>query len=430
MHRLLILLLLFVSAGLNGPAAAQTGTTEGLPPRPTPFRFVNDQAQLMAPGDAKKLESGLRRYADNNGTQIVVVTVPTLAGRDVADYGRALGRAWGIGQRDKNNGIVVLLSAQDHKLTIQPGSGVQAQITPEVTSRAISKMTPAFKQGNYFGGLRAGLNTLMLAANPSSVSQATTAATSSSASSSPASAETGTNMQRQAKEPVSPTPNDPLLTPPTTEPDSGPGMGTVLLGALVVGGIIWLLVRMLRGRSQPAAQSRPAPDFLPNRNPDGGSPNGPVNMQRGGSNFGGGGGGGNFGGGGGGGMGSGMGGILATGAAAAAGAYLGNRMASGHEAPSHGLAGDGTTPQHFDPSTAAGAAGAGAMGTGAADDYFSGRDSSAATSTPDYFSDDATADNSSNDFFSSDDNSSYDDPSSGDSGGGGFDSGNDNSGSW
>ncbi|HEX8658533.1 MAG TPA: TPM domain-containing protein, partial [Hymenobacter sp.] len=122
MHRLLFVFLLFVAAGLFGPVAAQSGGAEGLPARPTPFRFVNDQAQLLEPADAKKLESGLRRYADNTGTQVVVVTVPSLGGREVADYGRALGTAWGVGQRNKNNGLVVLISAQERKVTIQPGS--------------------------------------------------------------------------------------------------------------------------------------------------------------------------------------------------------------------------------------------------------------------------------------------------------------------
>ena len=92
MAKLLFLVFLFVSAGLGLPAAAQTGTAD-VPPRPKPFHFVNDEASLMAPADAKKLESGLRRYADNNGTQVVVVTVPSLGGRDVADYARAIGTA-------------------------------------------------------------------------------------------------------------------------------------------------------------------------------------------------------------------------------------------------------------------------------------------------------------------------------------------------
>jgi len=441
MQRFLFVLLLFVSAGLSRPVAAQSGAADGLPPRPTPFRFVNDQAQLMAPADAKKLESGLRRYADNTGTQVVVVTVPTLGGRDVADYGRALGSAWGVGQREKNNGVVVLVGAKEHKVTIQPGSGLASTITPAVTSRVIKQMTPNFKQGNYFAGLRTGLNTLMATANPSSAPKTNQAA----APNSPAAASVGAGAAAGATEsnlatqtPASPNvPNDPVLTPPRTEPaSSGIGMGTILLGVVVIGGGLWLVSRLFRRRDAAlAAASGNAPDFLPNRNPAGNVARGPGNMPQGGNNLGGGGG---FGGGGmggpmGGGGGSGMGGILATGAAAAAGAYLGNRMASGHETSGNGLSGDGTSPQHFDPSTAAGAAGAGAAGTGAADNYFSSRDGgtgNADNAAPDYFSADDSADNSSSDYFSSDDNSSYDDTSSDDTGGGGFDSGSDNSGSW
>ncbi|RZL13771.1 MAG: TPM domain-containing protein, partial [Hymenobacter sp.] len=166
MYRFVVVALLFAGVGLGQPAAAQTAAD--LPARPVPFTFVTDQGKLLSAADAKKLDGGLRSYADKTGTQVVVVTVPSLGGRSVADYGRALGTAWGVGQRDKNNGVVVLLSAQEHKVTIQPGSGLASVITPAVTSRIIGEMTPAFKQGNYFAGLRSGLNTLLVTANPSS----------------------------------------------------------------------------------------------------------------------------------------------------------------------------------------------------------------------------------------------------------------------
>ena len=426
MHRFVFFVLLFVSAGLHGLAVGAPQQAGDLPPRPAPFQFVNDQAKLMTPADVKKLEGGLRRYADNTGTQVVVVTVPTLGGRDVADYGRALGEAWGVGQRDKNNGIVVLIGAQERTVTIQPGSGLRSTITPAVTSRVISQMAPSFKQGNYFAGLRTGLNTLMLTANPASNPQkgpADEAAAGVAAG--------GLGADEATEVPKAPgVINDPVLTPPRTETTApGWGMGTILFGALLVGGVLWLLVRMFRRRSA-APAARPAPEFLPSRGPAGG-PN-PGNMPRGSGSFGGGGN--NYGagpmGGGGSAMG-GMGGILATGAAAAAGAYLGNRMASGHEAPGQGLAGDGGGPRNLDPATAAGAgAGAGAGGTGAANDYFAGREDGGAAPAPDYFADDVPADTSQPDFFSSDDASSYDDPNAGDSGGGGFDGGDDNSGSW
>ena len=427
MQRYLILAFLFLSAGLARPALAQT---DGLPPRPTPFQFVNDQAQLMAPADAKKLNNGLRRYADNTGTQVVVVTVPSLGGRDVADYGRALGTAWGVGQRNKNNGVVVLLSAQEHKVTIQPGSGLQSVITPEVTSRVINEMTPSFKQNNYFAGLRQGLNTLMATANPGSAKDATagsTAATAATGAAGTAATDPAAANLNEGPQTQMPT-GDPIVSPPTPEPSSGPGMGTLLIGALVIGGILWFVVKMLRGRSAAnAAQnnggSGGTPNFLPNR------PNGPQGggyPQQGG----------NYGPGygqapaSGGGMG--MGGMLATGAAAAAGAYLGNRMASGHDTSGNGLMGNGNVAGAGNSNYNTGAGVAGAAGTGAASDYFSGRDGGGAdtASGPDYFSDANTADDNSSDFFSSDDNSTYDDTSSDDTGGGGFDSTNDNSGSW
>ncbi|WP_460504128.1 TPM domain-containing protein, partial [Hymenobacter agri] len=304
---------------------AQTGEA-GLPPRPTPFKFVNDQASLMQPADAKKLDSGLRRYADNTGTQIVVVTVPSLGGRPVADYARAIGTAWGVGQRDKNNGVVVLLGAQEHKVSIQPGSGLESVITPEVTNEVIGRMTPDFKQNNYFAGLRAGLNKLMATANPGSVKDATNGA--ASATTGAATAAVGQRaadnlMDNPTTETQSypTTGNDPITTTPAEPAPSGPGIGTLLLGALAVGGVLWFVVRMFKGRSAAANNtSNGTPNFLPNRpnapqsggygqNPGGYGPGyGNVPNQS---------------------SGPGIGGMLATGAAAAAGAYLGNRMASG-----------------------------------------------------------------------------------------------------
>ena len=437
MTRLLLLVLLFTtSLGLSG-SRAWAQAADGLPPRPAPFRFVNDQAQLMAPADAKKLEGGLRRYADNTGTQVVVVTVPSLGGRDVADYGRALGTAWGVGQRDKNNGVVVLVSAQEHKVTVQAGSGLKSSITPEVTSRIIAQMTPSFKQGNYFGGLRAGLNTLMVTANPASDPRknqpAATAPAAAVAGNGTTPTETTTpqaqtNLSDNAPAPA--TTNDPIMAPPPSEPvSSGPGMGTLLIGALVVGAILWFLVKMFRGRGNNAPAAYPnaapgnaAPNFLPNR-PNNGPTNGPAGYGQAPGGYGPG-----YGQAPNSGGGMGMGGMLATGAAAAAGAYIGNRMASGHDTSGSNFSGDGANHN-----ANLGAAGAGAAGTGAAGDYFSGHDTNAEQqASPDYFSGDnnAAADNSSSDYFSSDDNSSYDDTSSSDTGGGGFDGGSGDSGSW
>lgn len=428
MYRLVIAALLFVGVGLGQPAAAQTDSD--LPARPVPFTFVTDQGNLLSAADAKKLEGGLRSYAEKTGTQVVVVTVPTLGSRSVADYGRELGTAWGVGQREKNNGLVVLIGAKEHKVTIQPGSGLASSITPAVVSRVINQqMTPAFKQGNYFAGLRAGLNTLMVTANPSSdprkdKAAANTAAAATSSDLTDNSDGSASAMQSQS------TTSDPAGTQQMDTPEpasSGIGMGTLLIGAVVIGGVLFFIIRMFRNRSA-ASQQGGSPNFYPNQggNQNGPRPNQPNFYPNQGNQ-----GPGNYGGGypnqgGSSGMG-GMGGILATGAAAAAGAYIGNKM-------SHNS--DNDSGQHFSgnndtSSLGAGVGAAGAAGTGAAGDYFADRNGGSASndSGPDYFSGNESGGDSSGDYFSSD-NSSYDDTSSDDTGGGGFDSDNDNSGSW
>ncbi|OGX90319.1 hypothetical protein BEN49_07105 [Hymenobacter coccineus] len=439
----MLLALLFVGA-LARPAAAQSAA--GLPARPVPFQFVTDQAKLMAPADAKKLEGGLRRYADQTGTQVVVVTVPSLGGRQVSDYGRALGTAWGVGQRGKNNGLVVIVAAQEHKVTIQPGSGLVDKITPALTQRVIAQdFGPSFKQNNYFAGLRKGLSTLMLAANPASNPNKTTtpaAAGAPTAAAPAAAAAPALNSEVPSAAPGAPASNmatnggGGLTAAPASTDSAGPGIGTgvLLIGAVVMGGLLYLLVRMFRRKSAdsaaPGPQASNNPNFYPNQpNPNqpnrpGGPPNFLPNSPQGG----------NYGSGQApnqGGSGLGMGSILATGAAAAAGAYLGNRMSEGHSGNAGSAQNFGTNNAGFGSGAdAAGGAAAGAAGTGAAGDYFAGRGGEANESAPDYFSNDNTGNEPSGDYFSSDD-SSYDDTSSDDTGGGGFDdTSNDNSGSW
>jgi uncharacterized protein len=407
MPRFLTLLLLALAVGLGRPAAA----ADGIPARPVPFTFVTDQAKLLQPADAKKLDSGLRKYADETGTQVVVVTVPTLGGTSAADYARQLGTSWGVGQRDKNNGIVVLLSGKEHQMSIEAGSGLRSTITPELTQRVMSEMTPAFKQNNYFAGLRKGLNTLMLAANPSSDPRkngAATAATSGAAASETPSA----NLNNET------TPAAVDATPVASEPaSSGIGMGTILIGVLVIGGGIWLVSKLFRRNSANSASQ--APNFTGNRpnnsTPNFGAPNAGYPQGQG-----------NYGGGGYGGQapssGPGIGGMLATGAAAAAGAYIGNRMSEGHD-------GSGSNANNFNTGGGIGAGTGAVPPATAGSDYFASRnDAGGNDAGPDYFSGNDSADNS-GDYFSGD-NASYDDTSSDDTGGGGFDSTDDNQGSW
>lgn len=432
MLRLLFFCLLLVSTGLGPEARAQSAAD--LPARPEPFQFVTDQGQLLNPADAKTLEGGLRRYADNTGTQIVVVTVPALAGRSAAEYGRALGAAWGIGQRGQDNGVVILVAKQERTVTIQAGAGLRRQLTPAVTDQVIREdMTPRFKQGNYFAGLKAGLNTLMLAANPTSDPRKNQSQTATAPTESPATAPYATpNEELTTGSAAAPDPVAPVA--PAPEPASsglGLGIGALAVAVVVIGGGLWLIVRFFRRRATavpPAsggAAPHRAPDFLPNQpsqpnqstgnygrggygnqpGPDFLPGRGPATGSTGG----------------------GMGGVLLTGAAAAAGAYLGNRMANGSDdqAATPHLTPDTTPPHSLDT--------AGAAGTGVAGGFpFLGNSGTTADEAgPDYFTEDPNGTDGGSDYFSADDSpSSYDAPSSDDTGGSGFDDTNDNTGTW
>jgi uncharacterized protein len=234
-------------------------------------------------------------------------------------------------------------------------------------------------------------------------------------------------MGATSTESSTPTPSYPAAEPASS---SGFGIGSLLIGALVLGGGFFLIKRLFnRGNNNAAntAAQSPTPNFRGNGPVAGNqAPNFMGNQGNQGYPQGG-----NFGGGYGGqapSSGPGIGGMLATGAAAAAGAYLGNRMADGHDT-------SGSAAHNLDTgTTGAGLAGAGIGGAGAvppadaASDYFGTSNSGADTAGPDYFSDTDSSDNS-GDYFSGD-SGSYDDTSSDDMGGGGFDSTDDNQGSW
>jgi uncharacterized protein len=81
---------------------------------------------------------------------------------DINDYGQKLGRAWGIGQKGKNNGILVLVAMGDRKISIQTGYGAEGPLPDVITHEIIQNdITPRFKAGDYYGGLNAGTDDII-----------------------------------------------------------------------------------------------------------------------------------------------------------------------------------------------------------------------------------------------------------------------------
>ena len=105
---LLISLLSFVAS-----AFAQ----QGIPPKPKNQTAVYDQVGLFTPYEAKALEQKLLNYADSTSTQIVVASIATVNGENIALFATNWAHVWGIGQADKDNGVFVLIAKDDRKLT-------------------------------------------------------------------------------------------------------------------------------------------------------------------------------------------------------------------------------------------------------------------------------------------------------------------------
>ncbi|HWB28568.1 MAG TPA: TPM domain-containing protein [Chitinophagaceae bacterium] len=160
MKRFLIIILFLL--GTTGGAFAQK--VEVLP-KPNPPRLVTDNANLLSDYDRQTLESKLVALDNSTSNQIAIVTIPTLGDNDLEDYSNELFRSWGIGGAKNNNGVLILVAANDHKVRIEVGYGLEGAI-PDVTANDIIRndITPAFMQGNYYSGLNAAVDDLGRAA--------------------------------------------------------------------------------------------------------------------------------------------------------------------------------------------------------------------------------------------------------------------------
>lgn len=125
-----------------------------IPPRPSPPRLVNDLAQVIPDLEENALERKLVAYSDSTSTQITVVTVESLGGDAPYNFAQEILEQWGVGQKGKDNGIVILVAPNERQTFISTGYGVESNLTDARSKRIIETvMVPNFKQGNYYIGL-------------------------------------------------------------------------------------------------------------------------------------------------------------------------------------------------------------------------------------------------------------------------------------
>ena len=151
------ILLLFVVLFLH-----QIGFSQfTIPPKPDFQTSVYDYGNLLSASEKSQLEEKLIRYSDSTTTQIVVVTEKTINGEDIGILAPKWGHQWGVGQAKEDNGIFILVAAQEHKIWIAPGYGVEDRLVAGVNGEIIRNIIiPEFKAGSYYNGLDKGADAI------------------------------------------------------------------------------------------------------------------------------------------------------------------------------------------------------------------------------------------------------------------------------
>lgn len=134
--------------------------SQDFPPKPN--TLVADFTNTLSDGDKQQLENKLVSFNDSTSTQIAVVIIKSVGDYDIDEYGTMLGRNWGIGQKGKNNGILVLVALNDRKVTIQTGYGAEGALPDAITQQIIQQdIKPNFKQQDYYAGLDKATDDIM-----------------------------------------------------------------------------------------------------------------------------------------------------------------------------------------------------------------------------------------------------------------------------
>lgn len=141
------------------PLAAQN-----IPAPPNPPRLVNDLANVLSTDQEQKLEDKLVNFDKTTSTQITIVAINSLDGYEVSQYAVELANKWGIGRKGKDNGVLILAAIDDRRMNISTGYGLEGALPDVITGRIIRhEMTPAFRQGDYYGGFNKAADAIIAA---------------------------------------------------------------------------------------------------------------------------------------------------------------------------------------------------------------------------------------------------------------------------
>ncbi len=123
---------------------------------------VTDLTGTLQPGQQAALEKTLQAFENSKGSQIAVLIVPTTQPETIEQYAIRVAEAWKLGRKGVDDGVLLLIARNDRKLRIEVGYGLEGAIPDAVAKRIVSEIiTPRFKQDDYFGGIRAGVDRII-----------------------------------------------------------------------------------------------------------------------------------------------------------------------------------------------------------------------------------------------------------------------------
>jgi uncharacterized protein len=119
---------------------------------------VTDNAQILSPEVNRLLSDSLKMHEHRTTNQVAVLTIPTLEGESIEDYANRVFNEWKLGQKGKDNGVLILIVPSEKRMRIEVGYGLEGTLTDLVASRIIQYiMTPRFREGDYDGGITEGV---------------------------------------------------------------------------------------------------------------------------------------------------------------------------------------------------------------------------------------------------------------------------------
>jgi len=123
---------------------------------------VVDEAHILSPSAISSLNEMLAGYENGTTNQVVVVTVSSLQGTSIEDYGYQLGRAWGIGQKGANNGVLLIVAPHERKVRIEVGYGLEGTLTDAASSEIVHGIIlPQFRNGHMEQGIMDGTKAIL-----------------------------------------------------------------------------------------------------------------------------------------------------------------------------------------------------------------------------------------------------------------------------